>query len=102
MNLPLIRPITLHNGDSVRLKITKKSGSANTNSFGKARLNYNGLIITDNDNFAWNKANVFDKTVTSTIDLNVTYLYMTSGSNNVTGPATYTVQIYINGEAQFE
>ena len=99
MMLPFIRPIPVHNGDSIRLKISKKSGSANQ-VYGDALLN-DSLELADNKVFYWSKENVADITITSTNDLNASYIAIIARTNVVTGPGTYALQLYINGEEQF-
>lgn len=99
MSLPFIRPIPVHNGDSIRLKITKKSGSAN-DGYGDIFLN-DSLQLTINTAISWSKETVADLTITSTKDLSASYITISRRNSTVTGPGTYALQLYINGEEQF-
>ncbi len=99
MSLPFIRPIPVHNGDSIRLKISKKSGSANA-GYGDIFLN-NGFQLLINGVINWSKENVADLTITSTNDLSASYITINGRNSTVTGTGTYALQLYINGEEQF-
>lgn len=99
MMLPFKKAITVSTNDTVRLVCTKVSGSA---SICYVDIWMGGWQIVSNKAFILNSNTILDSSITregTTGDRD--YLRIRARQGSSSGNVTFSVQIYVNGEAQF-
>lgn len=99
MKLPFKKAITVSTNDTVRLVCTNVSGSA-SGCF--VDIWMGGWQIVSNKTFFLDGNTILDSSITregATADFN--FLRIRARNGNTSGDVTFSVQIYVNGEAQF-
>lgn len=91
-----LRTISIKAGDTVQLKITRKSG---TFSSGIVVKFYIGSLVMNSDTITWTTSTNVDMTKTASTAINATYFRIVNSSNARTGNNdSHLVEIIINGE----
>lgn len=89
------RPITIHNGDTVNIKIVRQTTASLSNRYSYCNIDIGQVRVVDNKLYTGNTNIAINQTVTVTQDITADYLSLVQRTANITA-TNYIVEIQIS------